>query len=173
MQRSEKQEFVAKFNKALKDSEFLLIADYKGLNVSEISSLRKEVKSNSDSYFRVAKNTLAKRAIQDTNFQIAEKLFVGPTSIAYSKDPISTSKILVKFAKENENFKILGGVMGDKELSIDEIKNLASLPSLEEIRAKIVGLLVSTQTNIVSILQKNQSNIVRVINEKYKADNEN
>ena len=109
--------------------------------------------------------------IKDTNFKIAEKLFVGPTSVAYSNDPVSTSKILVKFAKENENFKILGGVMGDKELSIDEIKNLASLPSLEEIRAKIVGLLVSTQTNIVSILQKNQSNIVRVLNEKYKADN--
>ena len=171
MRRSEKQEFVTEFNKALKDSDFLLVADYKGLNVLEISSLRKEVKSNSDSYFRVAKNTLVKRAIKDTNFKIAEKLFVGPTSVAYSNDPVSTSKILVKFAKENENFKILGGVMGDKELSIDEIKNLASLPSLEEIRAKIVGLLVSTQTNIVSILQKNQTNIVRVINEKYKADN--
>ncbi len=171
MQRSEKQEFVTEFNKALKNSEFLLVADYKGLNVSEISSLRKEIKSNSDSYFRVAKNTLVKKAIQDTNFKVAEKLFVGPTSVAYSNDPVSTSKILVKFAKENENLKILGGVMGNKELSVDEIKNLASLPSLEEIRAKIVGLLVSSQTNIVSILQKNQTNIVRVINEKYKADN--
>ena len=171
MQRSDKQLFVTEFNKALKDSDFLLIADYKGLKVSEISSLRNEVKSNSDSYFRVAKNTLVKRAIQNTNFKIAEKLFVGPTSVAYSKDPISTSKVLVKFAKENENFKILGGVMGDKELSIDEINNLASLPSLDEIRAKIVGLLVSTQTNIVSILQKNQTNIVRVINEKYKSNN--
>ena len=171
MQRSDEQEFVSEFNKALKDSEFLLIADYKGLNVSEISSLRREIKSNSDSYFRVAKNTLVKRAIKDTNFKVAEKLFVGPTSVAYSKDPVSTSKILVKFEKENEKFKILGGVMGDKELTIDEIKNLASLPSLEEISAKIVGLIVSTQTNIVSILQKNQSNIVRVINEKYKTNN--
>lgn len=171
MQRSEKQEFVSEFNKALKDSEFLLIADYKGLNVSEISSLRREVKNNLDSYFRVAKNTLIKRAIKDTNFKVAEKLFVGPTSVAYSKDPVSTSKVLVNFEKENENFKILGGVMGDKELTIEEINNLASLPSLEEIRAKIVGLIVSTQTNIVSILQKNQSNIVRVINEKYKTNN--
>ena len=72
MQRSEKQEFVTEFNKALKVSDFLLVADYKGLNVLEISSLRKEIKSNSDSYFRVAKNTLVKRAIIDTNFKVAE-----------------------------------------------------------------------------------------------------
>ena len=166
VQRAEKQEFVKDFNSALKSSEFILVADYKGLNVTEISNLRKEIKSNSDSNFRVAKNTLAKRAIKDTNFNVIEKLFVGPTSVAYSNDPVSTSKIAVKFAKENENFKILGGVMGDKELSIDDINNLASLPSLEEIHAKIVGLLVSAQSNIVSILQENQSNLVRVINKK-------
>ena len=161
MQRAEKHEFVKEFNSALKDSEFLLVADYKGLNVTEISNLRKEIKSNSDSNFRVAKNTLAKRAIKDTNFNVIEKLFVGPTSVAYSNDPVSTSKVVVRFAKENENFKILGGVMGDKELSIEDIKNLASLPSMQEIRAKIVGLLLSTQRNIASILQINQSNIIR------------
>ncbi len=168
MQKARKQEFVEKFSSALKQSEFLLVADYKGLNVSEISSLRNEIKSNTDSNFRVAKNTLAKRAIKDTNFKIVEKLFVGPTSVAYSNDPVTTSKVAVKFAKENENFKILGGVMGDKELSIDDIKSLALLPSMEEIRAKIVGLLVSTQTNIVSILTANQSNIVRVLKKKFK-----
>ena len=77
MQRAEKQEFVKEFTSDLKSSEFLLVADYKGLNVSEISSLRNEVKSNSDSNFKVAKNTLVKRAIQDTNFKNLEKLFVG------------------------------------------------------------------------------------------------
>ena len=166
MQRAEKREFVKEFNNALKSSDFLLVADYKGLNVAEISNLRKEIKSNSGSNFRVAKNTLVKRAVKDTNFNVIEKLFVGPTSVAYSNDPVTTSKIVVKFAKENENFKILGAVMGDKELNIDEIKNLASLPSIEEVHAKIVGLLVSAQSNIVSILQKNQSNLVRLINKK-------
>ena len=167
MQKAQKHEFVKEFNSALKESEFLLVADYKGLNVSEISSLRNEIKSDSSSNFRVAKNTLAKRAIQGTNFSIVEKLFVGPTSVAYSNDPVSTSKVAVKFAKANEKFKILGGVMGDKELSSEDIKNLASLPTLEEIHAKIVGLLVANQTNIVSVLQKNQSNLIRVINENY------
>ena len=168
MQRAEKQEFVKDFNSALKSSEFILVADYKGLNVTEISNLRKEIKSNSDSNFRVAKNTLAKRAIQDTDVKVVEKLFVGPTSVAYSKDPVSISKVLVKFAKQNENLKILGGAMGDKELSVNDINNLASLPSMEEIRAKIIGLIVSTQSSLVSILQANQSNIVRVIKNKYE-----
>ncbi len=171
MQKAEKKEYVEQMNSALKTSEFLLIADYKGLNVSEISSLRDEIKTNSDSNFRVAKNTLIKRAIQDTNFQIVEKLFTGPTSVAYSNDPVSTSKVVVKFAKDNEKLKILGGVMGDQELSVDDIKQLASLPSMDEIRAKIVGLLVSTQSNIVSVLSSNQSNLVRVIKNKFENNN--
>ena len=168
MQKAQKQEFVKNFNSELKHSEFILVADYKGLNVSEISSLRKEIKSNPGSNFKVAKNTLAKRAIQDTDFKVVEKLFVGPTSVAYSKDPVSISKVLVKFAKQNENLKIHGGAMGDKELSVNDINNLASLPSMEEIRAKIIGLIVSTQSSLVSILQANQSNIVRVIKNKYE-----
>ena len=95
MQRAQKQEFVKEFNSDLKSSEFLLVADYKGLNVTEISSLRNEIKSCSDSNFKVAKNTLAKRAIKDTNFNVLEKLFVGPTSVAYSNDPVNTSKVAV------------------------------------------------------------------------------
>ncbi len=168
MQKAQKQDFVKNFNTELKESEFILIADYKGLNVSEISLLRNEIKNNKDSNFKVAKNTLAKRAVQDTNFKVVEKLFVGPTSVAYSNDPVSTSKVAVKFAKENDNFKILGGAMGDKELSIDDIKDLASLPSMDEIRAQIIGLIVTTQSNIVSVLQANQSNLVRVIKNKFE-----
>ena len=168
MQRSEKQEFVTEFNKALKNSEFLLVADYKGLNVSEISSLRKEIKSNSDSYFRVAKNTLVKKAIQDTNFKIAEKLFVGPTSVAYSKDPVSTSKILVKFAKENENLKILGGIMGEEILDVAGVANVATLPTLDEARAKIVGILRSPAQKIASILLAPASKIAILALEKSK-----
>ena len=123
MQKKEKQEFVKHFNSILKEKEFMLVCDYKGLDVAQISILRSQI-SAANSNFKVAKNTLAKRAIKDTNFEILEKLFVGPTSIAYSDDPVSTSKILVNFAKENENLKILGGAMGDKELSIDDINNL-------------------------------------------------
>ena len=168
MQRTEKQDFVKNFNTALKEKEFLLVANYKGLNVSEISSLRKKVKS-SNSIFKVAKNTLAKRAIKDTNFENLDKLFIGPTSVAYSNDPVSTSKAIVDFAKENENLKILGASMSGKELSLNEIKHLASLPSMETLRAKIVGLLSATQRGIVTTLQANQSNLIRVVNNKFKS----
>ena len=168
MQRADKQNFVKNFNSALKEKEFLLIAHYKGLTVSDISSLRKKVKS-ANSTFKVAKNTLAKRAIKDTNFENLDKFFVGPTSVAYSDDPVSTSKALVDFAKENENLKILGASMSGKELGLDEIKQLASLPSMETLRAKIVGLLSATQRSIVTTLQANQSNLIRVVNNKFKS----
>ena len=167
MQKLEKQEFVKNFNNVLKQNEFLLVAHYKGLTVSEISELRRQIKLN-NATFKVAKNTLAKRAIKETYFEKLEDFFVGPTSVAYSNDPVSTSKVIIDFAKSNENLKVLAGAMGDKKLSPDEIKQLASLPSMEELRVKIVGLLSSIQTKIVFSLKDSQSKIVRVINSKPK-----
>ena len=143
------------------------MAHYKGLTVSEISELRRQIKLN-DSTFKIAKNTLARRAIKETQFEKLENFFVGPTSVAYSNDPVATSKVIIDFSKSNENLKVLAGVMGDKQLSPDEIKQLASLPSLEELKAKIVGLLSSIQTKIVLSLKDSQSKIVRVINSKPK-----
>ncbi|MFL2679525.1 MAG: 50S ribosomal protein L10 [Alphaproteobacteria bacterium] len=166
MQKAEKHEFVKSFNSTLKEKDFLVVAHYKGLTVSEMSSLRVKVKST-NSTFKVAKNTLAKRAIKDTNFEILEKFFVGPTSVVFSNDPVSTSKAMVDFSKDNENLKILGGAMDGKELSIEDIKKLASLPSMEELRAKIVGLLISNQRNILSIFQANQSSLLRLVNNKF------
>ena len=104
MQKVEKQEFVKNFNETLKNKEFLVVAHYKGLTVSEISSLRQKIKS-ANSIFKVAKNTLSKRALKNTDFEILDKLFVGPTSVAYSDDPVSTSKAMIDFAKENQNLK--------------------------------------------------------------------
>ncbi len=168
MQKTEKQEFVKNLNLTLKEQDFLIVAHYKGLSVSEISSLRRKIRS-SNSFFKVSKNTLTKRAIKDTSFEVLEKFFVGPTSVAYSNDPVSTSKAIVDFAKDNENLKVLGGAMDGKEISLNEIKQLASLPSMEALRAKILGLLSSMQRSIVSTLQANQSNLIRVINNKYKS----
>ena len=168
MQKAEKQQFVKNLNESLKDKDFLVVAHYKGLSVSEISSLRQKIKS-ANSIFKVAKNTLTKKAIKDTNFEVLDKLFVGPTSVAYSDDPVSTSKALIDFAKENENLKILGGAMSGKELNIDEIKHLASLPSMENLRAKIIGLLLASQRSLVCALQANQSNLIRLVTNKNKS----
>ena len=167
MQRADKHEFVKDLNAVLKKTGFLLVAHYKGLTVSEISNLRVQIRA-ANSNFKVTKNTLTKRAIKDTNFEILEKLFVGPTSLAYSDDPVSTSKVMVEFAKDNENLKILGGAMGDKELSIEEIKQLASLPSMDSLRAKIIGLLCAPQRKIVLALQGTQSNVLRLLNANFK-----
>tara|TARA_Y100000991_G_C21771344_1_gene263178 strand:- start:33 stop:539 length:507 start_codon:yes stop_codon:yes gene_type:complete len=167
MQRADKHEFVKDLNAVLKKTDFLLVAHYKGLTVSEISNLRVQIRA-ANSNFKVTKNTLTKRAIKDTNFEILEKLFVGPTSLAYSDDPVSTSKVMVEFAKDNENLKILGGAMGDKELSIEEIKQLASLPSMDSLRAKIIGLLCAPQRKIVLALQGTQSNVLRLLNANFK-----
>ena len=167
MQRADKHEFVKDLNAVLKKTEFLLVAHYKGLTVSEISNLRVQIRA-ANSNFKVTKNTLTKRAIKDTNFEILEKLFVGPTSLAYSDDPVSTSKVMVEFAKDNENLKILGAAMGDKELSIEEIKQLASLPSMDSLRAKIIGLLCAPQRKIVLALQGTQSNVLRLLNANFK-----
>ena len=168
MQKAEKQEFVKNFNETLKNKDFLVVAHYKGLTVSDISSLRQKIKS-ANSLFRVSKNTLAKRALKDTSFEVLDKLFVGPTSVAYSDDPVSTSKALIDFAEENENLKILGGAMSGKELNIDEIKQLASLPSMENLRAMIVGLLSASQRSLVSVLQANQSSLIRLVTNKNKS----
>ena len=168
MQKAEKEDFVKTFNTTLKEKDFLVVAHYKGLTVSEISSLRQKIKS-ANSIFKVAKNTLAKRALKDTNFEVLDKLFVGPTSVAYSDDPVSTSKVIIDFAKENEHLKVLGGAMSGKELNIDEIKKLASLPSMENLRAKIIGLLSAPQRSLMSTLQANQSNLIRIFNNKNKS----
>ena len=165
MLKAEKQNFVKEFNSVLKDKNFLVVAHYKGLTVSEISELRNQIREK-NAVFKVAKNTLARRAIKETNFEKLDKFFVGPTSVAFSDDPVGTSKVMINYSKENENLKVIGGVMGDKELTIDEIKKLASLPSMDALRSQILGLLASVQTRIVYSLKDSQSKVVRVISNK-------
>jgi large subunit ribosomal protein L10 len=163
--RAEKQEFVTNFGSLLNNTNFVLIAHYKGLSVSEISSLREQVKDKK-ALFKVAKNSLAKRAIMDTSYEMLKDFFVGPTAVTISDDPVSAAKVIYDFSKENENLKIIAAAMGDKELSIEEIKHLASLPSMEALRAKIVGLLQAPMSGIVSILNEPSTKVVRLLNAK-------
>ena len=167
MNRTEKNEFVTSFNNTLKDVNFLLVAHYKGLTVSEITELREKVKTN-NATFKVTKNSLIKRAIKNTDYEKLDNFFVGPTSVTYSKDPVSAAKAVFDFSKENEKLKIIAASMGDKELSVDDIEKLAALPSMDELKAKILGLLTSPMRNIASIFNESASGIVRVINAKNK-----
>ncbi len=167
MNRTEKNEFVTSFNNTLKDVNFLLVTHYKGLTVSEITELREKVKTN-NATFKVTKNSLIKRAIKNTDYEKLDNFFVGPTSVTYSKDPVSAAKAVFDFSKENEKLKIIAASMGDKELSVDDIEKLAALPSMDELKAKILGLLTSPMRNIASIFNESASGIVRVINAKNK-----
>lgn len=165
MNRAEKQEFVTNFGSLLNKTNFVLIAHYKGLSVSEISNLREQVKDKK-ALFKVAKNSLAKRALKDTNYEMLENYFVGPTAVTISDDPVSAAKVIYDFSKENEKLKIIAAAMGEKPLSLDEIKQLASLPSMESLRAKIIGLLKAPMSGIVNILNEPSSKIVRLLNAK-------
>lgn len=167
MNRIEKQNFVENFRGSLSETKVLLVSHYKGLSVSEISELRNKTK-HEKATFKVTKNSLAKIAIKDTCYKNLSRFFNGPTAVTFSDDPASAAKVIFNFAKENENLKIIGGAIEDKELSIDEIKTLASLPSLDELRGKIVGLISSPLRNIATILNQPASSITRIINKKNK-----
>lgn len=170
MNRQEKEHFVNDFHSKIESAKVLLISHYKGLSVSEISNLRKSVKE-SKAIFKVTKNSLVKIAIKDTCYENLEKHFNGPIAVTYSDDPVSCAKAIFDFSKDNENLKIVGGAIGEKELSVDEIKILANLPSLDELRAKILGLISSPLSNIVRIISEPQSSLTRLINKKSEQNN--
>ena len=165
MNRAEKKEFVNNFNVSISSAKILLISHYKGLTVSEISELRRLIKEQ-NANFKVTKNTLAKLALKDTCYEKLDKFFSGPTAVTYSDDPATAAKAVFNFSKENKSLEILGGAIGDKELTVDEIKTLASLPSIDELRAKIVGVISSPLRSIVSLLNQPSRSIVTLLSKK-------
>lgn len=162
MLRSEKPIVVEELEKVYKESTSVIVAHYHGLTVSQISSLRESLKVKGAG-FKVVKNTLAKIAANKTGLDGAVNLFAGPTAIAYSKDPVEVAKLVVDFAKSNDNLKIVGGIVNDQLLNEHSIRELSKLPSLNELRGKIIGLLQAPATKIVGVLQAPASSLVRVI----------
>jgi len=160
--RSEKQDFVAELEEVYKQSESVIITHYHGLTVKQITSLRKILRAN-DAKFRIVKNTLSKIAANKADVSGIAKLLSGPTAIAYSKDPLAAAKSVVTFAKTNERLKIIGGIVNNQVLSAKEIHLLAELPSLDELRGKIIGLVQAPATKIVGVLQAPASQLARVL----------
>lgn len=140
MNRDEKVQLLEELKQLFNDSEAIVISHYKGLTVAEVSELRDNIRK-AGAGFRVTKNRITRLALKDTKFAGLEDLFKGPTAIAFANDPISACKACVEFAKGNEKLVIVGGALSTGVLSVDEIKTLASIPSLDELRAKIIGLL--------------------------------
>ena len=151
MSKEAKKNYVEEMKKNFNDNESVMIAQYQGLNVNELDTLRKELREKGI-LFKITKNRITKLALKDTSYSEAENLFSGPTGVALSKDPITLAKILVKFQKSNEKLKIVGGIMDSKLLAPADVAQIATLPTLDEARGKIVGLLQAPQQKLLSIL---------------------
>ena len=133
------------------NNESVLVTHYQGLTVNQIDSLRNEMRTHGI-LFKVTKNRITKLALKNTKCKDLSNLFTGPTAVAFSKDAISSAKILTKFAKENKSLKIIGGIMGNDVLDVKDVAKIATLPTLEEARAKIASILQTPAQKIISIL---------------------
>lgn len=162
MQRNEKEKLVDSLNRAFQEATAVVIARQSGLTVAEISDLRRKVRA-AGGRFKVAKNRLARRALSGTKYEGLAELFKGPTAIAFSSDPVSVAKVAVDFSKVNEKLTIAGGALGSQVLDPDGVKALATLPSLDELRGKILGVLQAPATKIAGVLQAPASQLARVL----------
>ena len=167
MNKENKQKYIKEMTTQFDKSEAVIVAHYQGLTVSQLDDLRKRMREHGI-IFKVTKNRITKLAIEKTKCKELSGLFKGPTAVALSEDAIMSAKILTKFSKENDNLKILGGIMGKDILDVAGVKNVATLPSLDEARAKIVGILRSPAQKIASILLAPASKIAILALEKSK-----
>lgn len=162
MDRAEKKELVTTLHEVFQNTSVVVVAHYSGLSVSQMTDLRSRMKDAGASV-KVAKNRLAKLALEGTEFAHMGGLMKGPTVIAYSDDPVAAPKVAVDFAKKNQNLVILGGGMGATALDPDGVQTLATMPSLDELRAKIVGMLNTPATRVAQVLAAPGGQIARVL----------
>jgi len=167
--RTEKREFVASLAAVFADTSFVLVAQNKGLTVADVSELRRRMRAAGATY-KVAKNRLATLALDGTRFDGVKPLLKGPTALAWSKDPVAVAKTAVEFAKTNDKFVVLGGALGTQTLDAVGIKALAELPSLETLRAQLLGLIQTPATRIAGILQAPGGQVARVLAAYAKKD---
>ena len=165
MKRSDKNNFVQKLKDELNSSSSVIVAHYAGLSVLETDKLRKEMRDNG-AKFKVTKNRLTKLALADTPYESIADLFSGPTAIAYSSDPVLPAKVAVSFEKKLENFKIVGGSYDGEKIDKNKIYFLATLPSLDAIRAKFLGILMAPAKKIASVLQAPGGQLARLMSSR-------
>ena len=151
MNKEQKKNYISEMKKFFDANDSVLVTHYQGLTVKQLDELRAEMRKHGI-MFKITKNRITKLALKDTKCKDIADLFAGPTAIALSKDAISSAKILTKFSKDNQNLKILGGLMGNEVLKLEDVLKIATLPTLNEARAKITSILQSPAQKLVSIL---------------------
>ena len=167
MNREQKQELVSSLNAMLAEQSFIAVTHNNGLTVAELQKLRKQMRE-AGAGFKVAKNRLARLALAGTKFENLSDLLKGPTGIAYSMDPVAAAKVCAKFAKDNKKLEIIGGNLNGQRLDVAGVETLATLPSLNELRGKIVGLIQAPATKIASVLAAPAAQLARVLAAKAK-----
>jgi large subunit ribosomal protein L10 len=168
MNKEQKKNYISNIEAQFQNNEAILVTHYQGLTMSQLDELRAQMREHGIK-FQITKNRITKLAIEKTKCKGLSGLFSGPTAVAFSNDAIISARILSKFAKDNENLKLLGGVMGEDILDKAEVQNIANLPTLDEARAKIVGILATPASKFVSILlarNEKMSNLSSEISEK-------
>ena len=167
MNKEQKQNYINEMTKQFENSKAVMVTHYQGLTMPQLDELRSKMREHGI-IFKITKNRITKLALEKTSRKDLSNLFSGPTAVAMSDDAITSAKILTNFSKENQNLKILGGIMGKDLLDVAGVKNIATLPSLDEARAKIVGILRSPAQKIASILLAPGSKIAILALEKSK-----
>jgi large subunit ribosomal protein L10 len=161
MDRAQKAEAVAELKQTFNEVNVVVITRNLGLTVAQSTDLRTRMRDAGAS-FKVAKNTLALIAVEGTRYAPISDMLTGPTALASSTDPVAAAKVAVDFAKTNDRFEIVGGAMGDTLLDVNGVKALAELPSLDELRAKIVGLVQAPATKIAQLANAPAAKLARV-----------
>jgi large subunit ribosomal protein L10 len=159
--RARKEELVVELNGAFTDAALVVVTQQSGLTVAESTDLRRRMRDENAS-FKVTKNRLVKLALIGTPYEGIADLFEGPTAIAYSADPVAAARVAVNFSKENDKLVVVGGAMAENQLDAAGIKALAALPSLDELRGKLLGLLNAPATKVAGVLQAPAGQLARV-----------
>lgn len=165
MNRNQKTDLVKTLRDTFEDAASVVVVHCIGLTVAESTDLRNKMRNDNCS-FKVTKNKLTRLALKDTKYQHMDDMFRGPTAIGSSKDPVMAAKVLVNFANENEKLVIIGGGLEDKSLSKDDVVALAKLPSLNDLRGKLVGLLQAPASKIARLTKEPASKVLRTISQK-------
>ncbi len=169
MERAEKREFVTAFNEVLSSTGVVVVAHYAGLSVAQMTTLRAQVREVGGTV-KVAKNRLVKLALQGTDLEHIGDLLRGPTVLVYSDDPVAAPKAVVNFAKSNDKLVILGGALGKTNLNADGVKSLATMPSLDELRGKLLGMIQTPATRIAQVVNAPAGQLARVFGAYAKKD---
>jgi len=160
--RAKKKQLIDSLHAALADTQVVVVTHQTGMTVEEVTELRRQMRA-AGANFRVTKNKLAQRSLDGTQFVGLKPLFKGPSAIAFSRDPVAAAKVAVAYSEKNDKLKLVAGALGDRALDIAGIKALASLPSLDQLRGKIVGLLQAPATKIAGVLQAPAGQLARVV----------